>query len=76
MEFIDLTKEDASCVEHPIIKLVKLLSKTHEKEIVVVVSKNEVPSIKVLEIVADKLGYKIVESYEDSETIRTKFVKD
>lgn len=75
-EIIDLTKENTTCVEHPIVKLVRLLNDISSKEIIVIVSKNDIPSIKILEIIADKMRFKITDVYEDDEVIKAKFVKE
>lgn len=73
---IDLSKEDVSCVEHPIIKLVKTLSELNEPDITVIVNKDDVPSVRILEMIADRLKYKVVDAYEDERIIRARFVKE
>lgn len=73
---IDLTKEDVSCVEHPIIKLVRTLNEINEKEVIVIASKEDIPSIRILEMIADKMRYKVTDVYEDDKIIRAKFVKE
>lgn len=73
---IDLTKEDVTCVEHPVIKLIRTLSEINNNEIVVMVSKDDIPSIRILEMIADKMKYKVVDVYEDSKIIKAKFVKE
>ncbi|MEM1541304.1 MAG: hypothetical protein QW101_02095 [Ignisphaera sp.] len=72
---IDLTKEDVSCVEHPIVKLVRTLSDLNESEVIVIVSKDDIPSGKILEMIADKIGYKIIEMTENEKTIKAKFIR-
>ncbi|MEM0371106.1 MAG: hypothetical protein QXG46_03430 [Ignisphaera sp.] len=72
---IDLTKEDVSCVEHPIVKLVRTLNDLNESEVIVIVSKDDIPSGKILEMIADKIGYKITEMIENEKTIKAKFTR-
>lgn len=72
---IDLTKEDVTCVEHPIVKLVRILGELNENETIVIVNKDDIPSSKILEMIADKMGYKVTDVVEDEKTIKVKFVK-
>ncbi|MEM1646504.1 MAG: hypothetical protein QXL96_11745 [Ignisphaera sp.] len=73
---IDLTKESTTCVEHPIVKLVRILNDASSKELIIIVSKDDIPSIKILEIIADRMKFKITDVFEDNEIIRAKFVKE
>ena len=72
---IDLTKEEVTCVEHPIIKIVRVLNEAAENEVIVIVSKDDVPSVKILEMIADKLGYTVAEVHEGKNIIKAKLIK-
>ncbi|MEM4849079.1 MAG: hypothetical protein QXM55_05545, partial [Ignisphaera sp.] len=65
-----------TCVEHPIVKLVRILNDASSKELIIIVSKDDIPSIKILEIIADRMKFKITDVFEDNEIIRAKFVKE
>uniref|UniRef100_A0A7C2ZMY4 Sulfurtransferase TusA family protein n=1 Tax=Ignisphaera aggregans TaxID=334771 RepID=A0A7C2ZMY4_9CREN len=73
---LDLTGENVTCVEHPIVKVVKTLNEIQESEVVVIVSKDDIPSVKILEMIAEKMKFRITEVSEDNNVIKAKLVRE
>ncbi len=63
---IDLREKPKSCMEHPLVKLTKVLKKMKKGETVKVITDNKIVPINTIEVLAKKnnLKYDIIEENE------------
>lgn len=59
MEVVDLRSGSGTCTSNPLVRLLNIVNKGLEQEIVVLARKDDIP-IGILKLLASKNGYEIV----------------